>query len=326
MNADGALSHNPVMLAEMLGALDPQNGARYVDATFGAGGYTRAILGAAKCSVIAIDRDPDAIVRAEPLAAEYGDRFTVLCGCFGDMEQLLLEIGITRLDGIVMDFGLSSPQIDNPARGFSFRYDGPLDMRMSLVGPSAADVVNEWPESDLARIIKEYGEERYARRVARAIVAARKESPIETTSALANIVRSAVPRSKDGIDPATRTFQALRIEVNDELGEIDRALEAAEKLLSPQGHLVVVAFHSLEDRRVKAFLAKRSGRGGGGSRHLPQAEPAPPTFTLLPGGLQKPSDTEVRQNPRARSARLRAAIRNNNPLPQTTSTTRGGAS
>lgn len=309
MIADSALSHNPVMLAEMLGALDPQNGAQYLDATFGAGGYTRAILNAADCSVIAIDRDPDAIKRANPLTREFGDRFTILCGCFGDMEQLLQQLGVTRLDGIVMDFGLSSPQIDNPARGFSFRADGPLDMRMSLAGPSAADVVNDWPEAELARIIKEYGEERHARRVARAIVSARKETPIETTSALAGIVRSAVPRSRDGIDPATRTFQALRIEVNDELGEIDRALEAAERLLAPEGRLVVVAFHSLEDRRVKAFLTKRSGRGGGGSRHMPQLEPAPATFSLLKGGAQKPTDDEIRLNPRARSARLRAAMR-----------------
>ncbi len=326
MAANSALSHNPVMLAEMLGALAPKNGARYLDATFGAGGYTSAILDAADCSVVAIDRDPDAIERANALAASYGDRFTIVCGCFGDMEQLLAEVGITRLDGIVMDLGLSSPQIDNPDRGFSFRSDGPLDMRMGMDGPSAADVVNTWPEAELARIIKEYGEERYARRVARDIVAARKEQPIETTSALAAIVRSAVPRSKDGIDPATRTFQALRIEVNDELGEIDRALEAAERLLSPEGRLVVVAFHSLEDRRVKAFLAKRSGRGGGGSRHLPQKEPAPPTFTLLPGGLKKPTEIETRQNPRSRSARLRAAIRNDNAIGQTTNTRSGGAS
>ena len=326
MTADSALSHNPVMLAEMLGALDPKNGARYLDATFGAGGYTRAILDAADCSVIAIDRDPDAIKRADGISADYGDRFTILCGCFGDMEQLLLEIGVTRLDGIVMDFGLSSPQIDNPVRGFSFRADGPLDMRMGMTGPSAADVVNEWPESELARIIKDYGEERYARRVARAIVTARTDAPIETTAALATIVRSAVPRSKDGIDPATRTFQALRIEVNDELGEIDRALEAAENLLAPEGRLVVVAFHSLEDRRVKAFLAKRSGRGGGGSRHLPQKEPAPPTFTLLPGGLQKPTEAEIRLNPRSRSARLRAAVRNANTSQQVSNAVSGGAS
>lgn len=324
MAANSALSHNPVMLAEMLGALEPRNGARYLDATFGAGGYTRAILDAADCSVVAIDRDPDAIVRAGDLST-YGDRFTIVCGCFGDMEQLLAQVGITRLDGIVMDLGLSSPQIDNADRGFSFRSDGPLDMRMSMTGPSAADVVNTWPEAELARIIKEYGEERYARRVAKAIVTARTEEPIETTSALASIVRSAVPRSKDGIDPATRTFQALRIEVNDELGEIDRALEAAERLLSPDGRLVVVAFHSLEDRRVKAFLAKRSGRGGGGSRHLPQIDPAPPTFTLLPGGLKKPTDTEIRLNARSRSARLRAAIRNANAIGQTTNTRSGGA-
>ena len=325
MNADSALSHNPVMLAEMLGALDPQNGARYRDATFGAGGYTQAILNAADCSVIAIDRDPQAIARAARLTETYGDRFTILCGCFGDMEDLLKQVGVTQLDGIVMDFGLSSPQIDDPARGFSFRADGPLDMRMSLQGPSAADVVNEWPEAELARIIKEYGEERFAKRVARAIVTARKSAPIETTSALAGIVRSAVPRSKDGIDPATRTFQALRIEVNDELGEIDRALAAAERLLSADGRLVVVAFHSLEDRRVKAFLAKRSGRGAGGSRHLPQQEPAPATFSLLSGGAQKPTSDEIRINPRARSARLRTGIRTGNQLHGAVKTTNGGA-
>lgn len=303
--------HAPVMLDEMLAALAPCDGEVYLDATFGGGGYSRAILEAADCRVLAIDRDPAAVRRGEALATERQSRFTILSGGFGEMEALLAAIGVSRLDGVVMDLGVSSYQIDDPERGFSFRFDGPLDMRMARSGPSAADVVNGWDEGDLADIIRRYGEERHARRVARAIVAARQAGPIETTAQFAEIVRTAVPRSSDGIDPATRTFQALRIQVNDELGELDRALCAAERLLAPGGRLVVVAFHSLEDRRVKAFLTARSGKGPGLSRHLPPAaEPArPPSFRLLFSGARKPSRRESSSNPRARSARLRAAVR-----------------
>lgn len=311
-----ASSHLPVMLPEVLAALGPMDGETYLDGTFGAGGYSRAILDAADCALFGVDRDPEAIARAAPLRAAYPGRFSLLTGNFGDMETLLANVGVTRLDGVVLDLGVSSPQIDTPERGFSFRFDGPLDMRMSLAGPSAADVVNEWPEEDLARIIKEYGEERHARRIARRIVQARADALIETTSRLAEIVRACVPKAKDKIDPATRTFQALRIQVNDELGELDRALSAAERLLNPGGRLVVVAFHSLEDRRVKAFLKTRAGRDGQGSRHAPPSSAPPPTpsFNLVRAGTEKPSDAESSINPRARSARLRAAIRADAPV------------
>jgi 16S rRNA (cytosine1402-N4)-methyltransferase len=306
--------HLPVMLPEVLTALGPMSGETYLDGTFGAGGYSRAILEAADCRLFGIDRDPEAVARAEPLRADYPDRFSLLTGNFGDMEALLADVGVTRLDGVVLDLGVSSPQIDTPERGFSFRFDGPLDMRMSLAGPSAADVVNEWPEEDLARIIKEYGEERHARRVARRVVQARAEAPIETTARLAEIVRACVPKAKDKIDPATRTFQALRVHVNDELGELDRALAAAERLLSPGGRLVVVAFHSLEDRRIKAFLKARSGRAGQGSRHLPPGPDAQaPSFDLRRAGSETPSAAEAAGNPRARSARLRVATRTEAP-------------
>ena len=304
--------HFPVMLPEVLAALKPAAGEVHLDGTFGAGGYTRGILDDSDCRVFAIDRDPDAIARGRSVAATYGDRLTLLTGTFGDMEHLLSGVGVTQLDGVVLDLGVSSPQIDTPERGFSFRFDGPLDMRMGLDGPSAADVVNEWPEEELARIIWEYGEERFSRRIARAVVRVRAESRIETTTQLADIVRGCVPRAKDKIDPATRTFQALRIQVNDELGELDRALLAAERLLVPGGRLVVVAFHSLEDKRVKAFLRARSGRaGGGGSRHLPQghAETRSPSFTLMTTGTVKPSASETAVNARSRSARLRGAWR-----------------
>ncbi|NMM44524.1 16S rRNA (cytosine(1402)-N(4))-methyltransferase RsmH [Rhodospirillaceae bacterium KN72] len=311
MIAEQNAIHLPVMLPDVLTALKPTARETYLDGTFGAGGYSRAILEAADCRLFAIDRDPDAIDRGKPLIDAFAGRLTLLSGTFGDMDSLLAEVGVTQLDGVVLDLGVSSPQIDTPERGFSFRFDGPLDMRMSQSGPSAADVVNHWQEEELARIIWEYGEERFSRRIAKAILRERAEAPIETTHRLAEIVRSCVPRAKDKIDPATRTFQALRIQVNDELGELDRALAAAERLLSPGGRLVVVAFHSLEDKRVKAFLKSRSGREGGGSRHAPQGmTPArAPSFTLPSASAVKPSSAEASQNPRARSARLRLAIR-----------------
>lgn len=315
-----AAPHIPVMRDEVIATLRPAANELYLDGTFGAGGYCAAILGAAACDMLAIDRDPEALARGEALSSTYGDRLTLIGGCFGDMETLLADRGIARLDGVVLDLGMSSPQIDRAERGFSFKKDGPLDMRMSLVGPSAADVVNDWPEGDLDRVIREYGEERFSRRIARAIVAARDEAPIETTARLAEVVRSAVPRPKgnprDTIDPATRTFQALRIEVNDELGELDRGLLAAERLLAPGGRLVVVSFHSLEDRRVKAFLRARSGRAARGSRHLPPSldEAAPATFDVPSGQPLKPGKTETDRNPRARSARLRWAVRTSAPL------------
>ena len=309
-----AALHKPVMLAEMLAALGPRDGASYVDGTFGAGGYSQAILAAADCSVWAIDRDTDVAAIGREMAEANRGRFALLCGRFGDMLPLLRHHGVEQVDGVVLDLGVSSMQLDRPQRGFSFRADGPLDMRMSHAGTSAADVVNKFEERALAEIIRDLGEERFARRVARAIVAARDTAPITRTEQLADIVRRAVPRAKDGIDPATRTFMALRLHVNDELGEIDRGLEAAEKLLVPGGRLVVVSFHSLEDRAVKRFMQDRSRESHGISRHAPQPANSPlPSFRLVHRRALAPGEAEIRSNPRARSARLRTAERTENP-------------
>jgi 16S rRNA (cytosine1402-N4)-methyltransferase len=313
----GPFAHVPVMSAEVLDALAPRAGATYLDATFGAGGYARAILDAARCTVFGIDRDPEACAAAADLRRLYGGRLTVLRGRFGDMIALLGASGVDRVDGVAFDLGVSSPHVDRPERGFSFRADGPLDMRMDPdEGMTAADAVNRLPEAELARILYVYGEERASRRIARAIVAARNEAPIERTGRLAEIVRRVLPKARDGIDPATRTFQALRIHVNDELGELDRGLVAAERLLNPGGRLCVVAFHSLEDRKVKTFLRDRSGAPPRPSRHRPETGsgtgadgPPPPSFRLLHRGAVRPTPAEVAANPRARSARLRAAER-----------------
>ncbi|MDA0657005.1 MAG: 16S rRNA (cytosine(1402)-N(4))-methyltransferase RsmH [Proteobacteria bacterium] len=302
--------HTPVMLKEMLEALDPNDGENIVDATFGAGGYSHAILQKSDCVVWAIDRDPEAIERAKTMDAAHAGRFTILQGSFGNMEPLLKQHAVSEVDGIVMDLGVSSPQLDDEHRGFSFRYDGPLDMRMALEGPTAADFINAADEERLADIIHFLGEERLARRIARAIVSARSDGPIERTGQLANIIRRVVPKAKDGLDPATRTFMALRLHINDELGELDRALNAAERLLAPGGRLVVVAFHSLEDRRVKRFLDQRTGYGMHISRHAPPAQDErAPSFVQLKRRPVKPSVMEIQANPRARSARLRAARR-----------------
>lgn len=307
---DGTLpgGHVPVLLDEVLEALAPRDGAIYVDATFGAGGYSRAILDAADCAVWGLDRDPDAIAEGRPLAESYGGRLTLVEGRFGEMDDLVTA---RPIDGVALDLGVSSMQLDRPERGFSFRADGPLDMRMGGSGPSAADLVNGCPEAELADIIYRYGEERRSRRIARAIVEARRSERIERTLQLAEIVRAAVKPRGETIHPATRTFQALRIAVNDELAEIDAGLAAAERLLAPGGRLAVVAFHSLEDRKVKNFLRTRSGALPRTSRHLPattQVDRAP-TFELLLKGARKPTATEISVNPRARSARLRAARR-----------------
>ena len=303
-------AHQPVMLAEVIAALAPRAGKLYLDGTFGAGGYAGALLEAAACAVVGIDRDPAAIERGRALAARYGERLALIEGRFGDMAALLATRGIAQVDGIALDLGVSSPQLDEPARGFSFRADGPLDMRMGRDGETAADLVNRLPERELASLIAELGEERHARRVSRAIVEARAAAPITRTGALAEIVRGAVPRAKDGIDPATRTFQALRLGVNDELGELDRGLASAERLLVPGGRLAVVAFHSLEDRRVKSFLRERASEAAGASRHAPlPAARRNPSFRLLHRRALKPSEAEIAANPRARSARLRAAER-----------------
>ena len=309
--------HRPVMLREVLQVLAPRDGGIYVDGTFGAGGYSRALLEAADCKVWGVDRDPDAIAAGAELARRYGGRLTLVPGRFGDMADLLHARGVSETDGIALDVGVSSMQIDSAERGFSFRHDGPLDMRMDKSGPSAADVVNTRSESELADIIARFGEERRARQIARAIVTERKSAPITRTQKLADIVRRvlrhpAAGRRTDSIDPATRTFQALRIYVNDELGELERGLAAAENLLGSGGRIAVVSFHSLEDRAVKNFLRDRSGQAPRQSRHVPADDAArspAPSFTLLPLNGAHPDDDEIRSNPRARSARLRAAER-----------------
>jgi 16S rRNA (cytosine1402-N4)-methyltransferase len=303
--------HLPVMLAEVIAALEPRAGGRYLDGTFGGGGYSSAILQATDCIVWAIDRDPAAIARGAALAERFAGRLHLIEGRFGDMLDLLEQAGVAELDGIVLDLGVSSFQIDDPARGFSFRADGPLDMRMGIHGPTAADLVNSLPERALADILFEFGEERASRRIARAIVAARTESPIETTGRLAGIIRSVLPPDRSGIDPATRSFQALRIRVNDELGEIERVLEQAVQLLSPGGRLVVVSFHSLEDRIVKRFMTDAAGRAPAPSRHDPRGltPRQAARFRLLTTRPLRPAAAETAANPRARSARLRALER-----------------
>ncbi|MGE3769962.1 MAG: 16S rRNA (cytosine(1402)-N(4))-methyltransferase RsmH [Bdellovibrionales bacterium] len=315
--------HIPVMMDEAIAFLKVRDGGTYVDGTFGRGGYSKAILDAANANVIAIDRDPEALKTAEKFTAIYGSRFTIIPGKFGNLKDMLRGRGITAVDGVVLDLGISSPQIDDAARGFSFQKDGPLDMRMNpMEGMSARDVVNTLAADRLQEIIADLGEERRARKVAEAIVAARREAPIETTLQLANLIRRVVPKSKDGIDPATRTFQGLRLFVNDELGELERALSAAEELLVPGGRLVCVSFHSLEDRIVKNFLRTSSGSAASPSRHMPVAAAnAAPTFTLLSRSALPPSPQESRANPRSRSARLRAAERTVAPFQDHPTTT-----
>ena len=309
--------HRSVLLEEVLEALAPRADGIYVDGTFGAGGYTRALLDAGVAHVYAIDRDPGALALGAALEAAHPGRLTLCLGRFGEMEGLVGRHGTKAVDGIALDLGVSSMQLDTPERGFSFRFDGPLDMRMEgrEGGPSAADLVNGSDEATLADIIWRLGEERMARRVARAIVEARAKAPILRTLQLAGIVAGALgPRAlAERIHPATRTFQALRLWVNDELGELERGLAAAERLLAPAGRLAVVSFHSLEDRAVKGFLRARAGGDGGPSRHAPVAARRSPSFRLLRAGAVKPSDAETAANPRARSARLRAAERTAEP-------------
>ena len=300
--------HIPVMVREVLEALRLRDGGRYLDGTFGAGGYSAAMLDSAACRVIALDRDPDAIAAGRAMAEHYGERLRLIEGRFGDMDELLAAEGVAEVDGVTLDLGVSSMQLDEADRGFSFRSAGPLDMRMERRGTSAADLVNEADEAERADIIWRYGEERRSRKVARAIVEARRHKRIETTGELAEIVRRAVgPQGRDESDPATRTFQALRIAVNDELGELARGLLAAERVLAPGGRLAVVSFHSLEDRAVKEFVRSRAGRVPGPSRHLPPVESRVPALRDLTRKPVLPSAAEVATNPRSRSARLRAA-------------------
>ena len=311
-SASSKRPHIPVMLAEVIEVLSPKDGGLYVDGTFGAGGYSRAILESADCAVLGIDRDPTAIEAGRSMEDEFKGRLTLLPGRFSDMKELIEAHGVKEVDGIALDVGVSSMQLDQAARGFSFMSDGPLDMRMSSQGMSAADVVNTMSVSDLRRIFQIYGEEKQARRVAEAIVAARQKAEITRTSQLAQIIEDTVHVKPGGrrIHPATRSFQGLRIFVNDELGELAKALMASEHLLKPTGRLAVVSFHSLEDRLVKRFLAERAGRTARGSRYVPEAPKADePTFDLITSKVRRPEDAEAEINPRARSARLRGAVR-----------------
>ena len=306
--------HISVLLTEVMDNLALRDGGLYVDGTFGAGGYSLAMLDRAQCRVIGFDRDPNAAAAGRLLPACADGRLTIVEGRFGDMDQHWAAAGWPLVQGVALDIGVSSMQLDQAQRGFSFAKDGPLDMRMEQNGPSAADLVNELPEQHLADIIYRWGEERQSRRIARAIIEARREKRFERTLELAEVIRKVVRKSGDGIDPATRTFQALRIEVNDELGELRRGLAAAERILAPGGRLAVVTFHSLEDRVVKTFMKERSGDLPSPSRHVPVAAQAlAPSFCQAVRKAIIPSAEECAVNPRARSAKLRVAERTHAP-------------
>jgi 16S rRNA (cytosine1402-N4)-methyltransferase len=307
--AGGLAPHIPVLGRPALDFLKVHDGGVYIDGTFGSGGYTRAILAAADCKVLGIDRDQTAIALGADLVEQERGRLSLVEDCFSNLDAIAREAGHEAIDGVVLDLGVSSMQLDTAGRGFSFRLDGPLDMRMGGEGASAADVVNAANERDLADIIFKLGEERHSRAVARAIVKARASARIDTTRTLADVVASVVRSHPGDIHAATRTFQALRIFVNDELGELVAALAAAERILKPGGRLVVVSFHSLEDRIVKSFLADR-GAIRSGSRHAPEVDRPAPTFHVLTKRPVVADEHEVANNPRARSAKLRAAERN----------------
>ena len=301
--------HVPVLLGPILEAVAPVKGT-WLDGTFGAGGYSRALLEAGADRVIGVDRDPEALERARLWAGEMGDRLTLTAGRFGELDRIAAAAGADALDGVVLDIGVSSMQLDQPGRGFSFLRDGPLDMRMSQSGPTAADLVNELPETALADVLYQLGEERASRRIARAIVTDRKAAPFRTTLQLAGLIERLLPRPKPGQPhAATRSFQALRIAVNDELGELARGLSAAEAALAPGGWLAVVTFHSLEDRIVKRFLQLRSGAAPQASRHAPEARGEVAGFRLVTRKAVVPDADEIAVNPRARSAKLRMALR-----------------
>ena len=304
--------HIPVLGEEVLAWLTPREGGIYVDATFGAGGYSRAILETPQTRVIGIDRDRSAIAGGFELVDRSNGRLTLVEDRFSNLAEICAAQGVSPVDGVVMDIGVSSMQLDEASRGFSFRSQGPLDMRMGPDGPSAADVIAKASEADLANIIYIFGEERHSRGVARAIVAARKEAPIATTRQLAELVAKVVRAKPGEIHPATRTFQALRIFVNQELDELQLGLSAAEQVLKPGGRLVVVSFHSLEDRIVKNFMNERA-KAGGGSRHQPEIAQLPPSFVILTKRPVTADSDEISANPRARSAKLRAAERSAAP-------------
>ena len=311
------LPHQPVMLVEVVEALTPRRDAVYLDATFGRGGYSRALLETADCRVVAIDRDPEAIAAGQDLLNIFPGKLALCEGRFSELATLTAELGESKFDGVVFDLGLSSPQIDAAERGFSFRHDGPLDMRMEKSGPDASDFINQVTPQKLERVLRDYGEERAARRIARAICAAREEAPITRTLQLADIIRNVMPRPKPGqIDPATRSFQAIRIEINAELDEIRQALVAAETCLKPGGILAVVSFHSLEDRIVKRFMRERSDAAPRPSRHIPEPDRPDPSFKIVTRRPVTPGEAETEMNPRARSARLRVAIRTEAPAHQ----------
>jgi 16S rRNA (cytosine1402-N4)-methyltransferase len=309
MSADGAgQGHAPVMLAEVLRALAPIGEKTILDATFGGGGYTRAVLRAGASRVIALDRDPDAIERGRELATQ-APRLTLVHARFGELDRVVEERGLAPVDAVVFDLGVSSFQLDQAERGFSFRHDAPLDMRMDKQGPTAADLIAQSGEVELARLLWNYGDERDARRIARAVVAERQKAPIATTRQLAEIVARAKGPSRELIDPATRTFQALRIAVNEELAELRAGLAAAERVVRPGGRLVAVSFHSGEDSIVKDFVNERGGRIRRAYRHLPPAPESEPRWSWLTDRPLRPDPSETEVNPRARSARLRAAVR-----------------
>ena len=310
--AGGLVRHIPVLVHRAIEWLDVRDGGLYVDATFGAGGYTRAILTIPGARVIGVDRDQSAIARGADLVEQSGGRLELVEDRFGNLVSILAECGAGAVDGVVFDLGVSSMQLDEAERGFSFRLDGPLDMRMGGDGPTAADVIAHGDERDLAAIIATLGEERHARAIARAIVRARAEQPIDTTRSLAELVARAAPARPGAIHPATRTFQALRIFVNEELAELADGLAAAEQILKPCGRLVAISFHSLEDRIVKTFLAEHS-RAPTASRHRPLAPSPAPTFRVLTRRPEIPDEAEIAANPRARSAKLRAAERTAEP-------------
>jgi 16S rRNA (cytosine1402-N4)-methyltransferase len=313
-SAPAELVHVPVLLDETMAALEPRAGGLYIDGTFGAGGYTRALLGRG-ADVIALDRDPKAVRAGAALVAEFGGRLRLEEARFGDMDSVAKGLGVGAADGVVLDIGVSSMQLDEAARGFSLRFDAPLDMRMEAQGRSAADLLRDEDEATIADILFHFGEERAARRIARAIVADRTSTPFTSTLQLAGLIARVAPARRGELThPATRAFQALRIAVNDELGELVRGLAAAERLLGPGGRLVAVTFHSLEDRIAKQFFASRSGRGRAASRLLP-GEPAQlqPTFEVPRGQPIEPGKREIASNPRSRSAKLRFGLRTGAP-------------
>jgi len=306
--------HIPVMLQEVVDSLAPQDGQHFVDATFGNGGYSEALLKIADCTVSAFDRDPDAIRRGKPLVKKYNGRLTLIQSAFAELGASFNQDN--QVDGIVFDLGVCSVQLDEAERGFSFRLDGPLDMRMEQTGKDAADIINSYSEKQIANILWQFGEEKASRRIARAIVAARSQAPILRTSQLSHIIHSVMPRPKPGqADSATRSFQALRIYVNQELDQLEQALNASQAALKPGGVLAVVSFHSLEDRIVKQFIKQQSGRSPNPNKYMPQlAEPQKALFSITSAKPTLPSDAEITTNPRARSAKLRVAYRTDEPL------------